>query len=140
MRQLQTAVVLMVVVGMSVAVHAQQATPAAQHVDYETFFKLDVQSRIRVFNEVTAENRAELVKTQIQRWLDQNRARLTPEQVKLLEEAVTLTVADNYKGPMNDELRTKMQSLEKRMGAAFSQEDLRDAITINGPYIPKKIK
>lgn len=107
-------------------------------VNYDTFMKQDFEGRIRVFNQVTPENRAELVQTQIKRWVDKNRARLTPEQLKVMDENLAFAVADRYRQPMNDEQRATAKELESRNAALFSREDLREALTIQGTYIPKK--
>ena len=41
---------------------------------------------------------------------------------------------------MNDELKKKVADLEARTLALFSHEDVRQAMTIHGDYIPKKTK
>ena len=115
-----------------------QVAPAAAVVDYDTFMKQDFEGRIRVFNQVTPENRAELVQTQIKRWVEKNRARLTPEQLKAMDENLAFAVAERYRQPMNEEQRAKVKELESRNAALFSREDLREALTIHGTYIPKK--
>ena len=115
-----------------------QVAPAPVVVDYDSFMQQDVQGRLRVFNQVTPENRAELVQTQIKRWVEKNRARLTPEQLKAMDENLAFAVADRYRQPMNEEQRAKAKELESRTAALFSREDLREALTIHGTYIPKK--
>jgi hypothetical protein len=55
-------------------------------VNYDQFFLKPVKERIKIFNEISAENRAFLVKTQAERWLAANRSRLTVEQVSIVEE------------------------------------------------------
>jgi MinD-like ATPase involved in chromosome partitioning or flagellar assembly len=115
-----------------------QVAPTSSVVDYDTFMQQDVQSRIRVFNQVSPENRAELVQTQIKRWVEKNRTRLTPEQLKVMDENLAFVVADRYRQAMNEEQRAKAKELEARTAALFSPEDMREALTINGTYIPKK--
>ena len=131
--------VAMVIAVIVVATPAwAQVAPASAVVDYDTFMKQDVQDRIRAFNQVTPENRAELVQTQIKRWVEKNRARLTPEQLKVMDENLAFAVADRYRQPMNEEQRARAKELESRNAALFSREDLREALTIHGTYIPKK--
>jgi hypothetical protein len=107
-------------------------------VDYDMWWKLDVQERIRVFNEVTPENRADLVKEQVTRWLDANRARLNADQIKLLDEVMSAITPDVYRLPRQPEAVERMKALEARAAALLSREDAGDALTIQGPYIPKK--
>ena len=115
---------------------APPAKPAA--VDYDTFMKLDVQGRIRTFNEVTAESRAELVQTQIKRWTEKNKARLSAEQLKMIEEILAFVTADRYRQQMTEAERALMKDLETRTAALFSREDMMQMMTINGDYIVKK--
>lgn len=129
----------MAVLALAMATAAwAQVAPAGGVVDYDTFMKQDFEGRIRVFNQVTPENRAELVQTQIKRWIEMNRARLTPEQLKVMEENLAFVVADRYRQPKNEEQRAKAKELESRTAALFSRDDMRQALTIHGTYIPKK--
>lgn len=133
------AVVALAIVALAVATPTwAQVAPAPRTVDYDTFMQQDTEGRIRVFNQVTPENRAELVQTQIKRWIEINRARLTPEQLKAMEDNLAFAIADNYRQPMNEDLRARMKQLESRTAALFSREDMRQALTIHGTYIPKK--
>ena len=131
--------VAMAVLALAVATAAwAQVAPATGVVDYDTFMKQDFEGRIRIFNQVTPENRAELVQTQIKRWVEMNRARLTPEQLKVMEENLAFVVADRYRQPMSEDQRAKARELESRTAALFSRDDMRQALTIHGTYIPKK--
>ena len=132
--------VALAVVALAVATPTwAQVAPAPGVVDYDTFMQQDTQGRIRLFNQVTPENRAELVQTQIKRWVEQNRARLTPEQLKVMDDNLAFAIADHYRQPMNEELRAKAKELESRTAALFSREDMVQALTIRGTYIPKKL-
>jgi hypothetical protein len=110
----------------------------AATVDYDTFMQQDVEGRIRTFNQITPENRAELVQTQIKRWVSQHRDRLTAEQAAMMDENLAFVTADRYRQPMNDEDRAKAKELEARTVALFSRDDIRQAMTINATYIPKQ--
>jgi hypothetical protein len=106
-------------------------------VDYDSFMKLDLQGRIKTFNEISPENRATIVRTQIERWTGKNRARLTHEQVALMEENSRFATAEIYAKPMTDDVATKAKELETRAAVVFSREDMRQALTIHGDHIPK---
>ena len=111
-------------------------------VDYDTFMKQDVQSRIAMFNGITPENRADLVHTQIQRWVEANRERLTPEQLGLTQEWLDHVTADNYRESVADDLKAermvRAKDLETRAAKVFSKEDMMQALTIHGSHIPRK--
>jgi hypothetical protein len=118
------------------AVASTAQTPAT--VEYDAFFKLDNQARIRLFNEVSAENRAALVREHIERWIEANRARLTPQQLEVMKANAAFATADKYRLPMTAEVRLEIGALEARSRAVFSPEELRQAMTIHGDHIPKK--
>jgi hypothetical protein len=84
------------VLATAMPARAQVQTPAS--VDYDSFMQQDLQGRIRTFNQVTPENRAELVQTQIKRWVEQNRTRLTPEQLKVMDENLAYVTAKTATG------------------------------------------
>ena len=130
------AVFAMVVLATAMPARAQVQTPAS--VDYDSFMQQDLQGRLRTFNQVTAENRAELVQTQIKRWVEQNRTRLTSEQLKVMDENLAYVTADRYRQPMTQEERAKAKEVEARTAAVFTREDMVQALTINATYIPKK--
>jgi len=111
-------------------------TPPA--VDYDTFMQQDVQGRLRLFNQVTPENRAELVQTQIRRWVEKNQARLTPEQLSVMAQNLAFVTADRYRQPMNEAQMAQAKEMEARTAAVFSREDMVQALTIRGDYIAKK--
>lgn len=138
MKLIRLVAMAMVALGIVTPAWAQVASAPAV-VDYDTFMQQDVQGRIRVFNQVTPENRAELVQTQIKRWLEKNRARLTPEQLKVMDENLAFVTADRYREPMNDERRAAAQQLERRNSAVFTRDDIAQAITIYATYIPKAV-
>ena len=57
-------------------------------IKYDQFFLKPAKDRLEIFNEISAENRSFLVKTQAERWLAANRSRLTHEQVSVAEEII----------------------------------------------------
>lgn len=88
------------------------ATEQVKTIDYDTFGKLDLQGRIKAFNEISPENQAELVKTHAKRWLEKNRNRLTAEQISVLEENIAFITPDIYRLPKRDEDVKRSKELE----------------------------
>ena len=115
------------------------AEPAAQDskIEYDEFCKLDVKSKNGFFAVASPENRAELIRTQLQRWLAKNRARLNTAQVLVIEENIAFIKADLYKLPRREEDMAKAKALEQRTLALMSREDMTEAFTIFGSCIPK---
>jgi hypothetical protein len=78
------------------------------------------------------------VRTQIQRWTDANRPRLTAEQVRCLEEMRGFISPDLYRRPTPDPLLAKLKELEARALTLFSPDDLARAVTLEAAsYIPR---
>ena len=105
-------------------------------VDYDTFMRGDVQTRIRTFNEVSAENRADLVATHIRRWIDANKHRLSDEQLGITGEWLRFVTPDAYSFDKSEDARAQLKELETRSAALFSREDMGQALTIHGRHIP----
>jgi hypothetical protein len=116
-----------------VVVHAAQST-----VDYDTFMQQDVQGRLRTFNAITPENRAVLVRTQVERWLAANQDRLTSDQTAAMRDFIAFVQPDAYRPETRDAYLPRAKELEQRAAALFTREDLRQALTIQGSYIPPK--
>ena len=123
---------------LMVSVGAAAAGQAPQKVTYETFCSLpDDQARRAAFNAVTPENRAELVRTQLERWREANKSRLSSQQLALLAQMHALVTPESYTaGPAQEEARNKMRALEPKMVELFSVADIQ-AMQPNAPCPPK---
>lgn len=113
------------------------AAAQSSRVAYDDFCGLERERKIRLFNEISPENRAELVRTQIQRWLDKNKARLSEAQIKLMMDNIAFIKADLYRIPRRDEDLAKAKELEQRALAIMTREDMTDAMTMFGGCIAK---
>ena len=124
---------LMLVVGtLSVAPTAAQQ--AQQTVDYDIFCKLpDTQTKRETFLAVSPDNRAQLVRTQLERWRDANRAKLTEKQLTALAELIAAITPDTYaEGPKGEEARVKARSLSELQFQLFTM----DQVQAMQPYAP----
>ena len=111
---------------------------AVNAVTYDAYMQLDMPGRIRTFNQVSPENCADIVRTHIQRWLDANRSRLTEEQIAVMEENISFITTDKYALPKTDENMARLKQLEAKAAALFTREEMFQALTIQGSYIPPK--
>jgi hypothetical protein len=111
----------------------QEQTP----IGYDQFMPQPLQERRRIFNEISAENRALLIKTHIGRWLAANRLRLTPEQIAVLEEITTYITPELYQAERDmEEVERKAEALRKKAEAVFSREDVRQILSDRPDYVP----
>ena len=129
---------VVVLVGLvAVAAVAAQDTPRWA-IDYDTFWTMDLQGRLRAFNEATPENRAALVREHLTRWMDANRARLSTEQLKVLGENLAAITPDFYRVPQRPEVMERAKALEAKTAAVMSRDDIGASMTLYGAYIQKK--
>jgi len=106
-------------------------------INYNQFFLKPVKERIKILNEISAENRAFLVKTQAERWLAANRSRLTHEQVSTVEEYI-LSISPKWYETRDDfeKIDPKAETLVKKVEAVLSREDVMQLATNRADYIP----
>ena len=77
----------LLLVSAALSVGPVRAAQTPQNLEYEVFCKIaDVQERRTAFLATTPENRATLVRTQLERWRDANKARLNAKQLDLEDE------------------------------------------------------
>ena len=107
-------------------------------VNYDQFFLKPVKERIEIFNEITAENRAFLVKTQAERWMEANRSRLSREQVFIVEEFIQSISPEWYKTKhdFSEKIDPEAEALVKKIEASISRKDVLQLATNRADYIP----
>jgi hypothetical protein len=112
-----------------------QNPPAASELEYETYCKKEEKEKRRLFRAATPDQQSTLARTQIERWRDANRAQLSQEQVKVLQELWTMAVPAMFE--RTAEGKAKLADFEARADAAFSGAEM-DAISPYGPCIATK--
>lgn len=106
-------------------------------VGYDQFFVKPVKERIKILNEISAENRAFLFKTQAERWLSANHFRLTHEQIAVVEELIQSISPEWYKSERNfDEIEPEAEVLIKKLESILCREDVMELATERAKYIP----
>jgi hypothetical protein len=99
-------------------------------IDYDSFRAKSWADRISIFNAVSAEERAELVRTHVSQWLSLHRQELSGEQIKIVEEIVASISADLYTLPRDEDLVSRFMDLVKRTAMLLSRDQMRDALTM----------
>jgi hypothetical protein len=105
-------------------------------VTYDEFMSRPFSERLTVFNQITAEDRAHLVQAHLTRWITREKSRLSPEQLGVLEEAVTAIKPAWYRRPKAAGTREALMELEQRVAQVLSREDMMQALTIRAEHIP----
>ena len=137
MRRAATCCVLAVLTS-GVMAQEQTAKPIAP-IEYDTFCKLpDQDTKRAAFLATTAENRATLVRTQLERWRDANQTRLNDKQKTSLAAVIKSITSETYAdGPQGEEARIKSRALMTEFEPLFTRDDLM-AMQPNAPCIARK--
>ena len=98
--------------------------------DYDDFIKLNVDQRRDRFAAISAENKAMIVQTHAQRWLRNNRGRLTTSEVGVFEEIIAFITSDLYRERADDTLDKREQELRTTMRCRVSPDDVREATNV----------
>ena len=100
-------------------------------IDYDSFRAQSWAERISLFNAISAEERAELVRTHVSRWLNVHRRELTDEQIAIVEENIAYISPALYELPRNEALIGEFLELAERTAMLLSREQMRDALTMH---------
>lgn len=112
-------------------------TPEELTISYDQFMPQTLRRRIQLFNEVSAENRALLLRTHVERWLAANRRRLTPEQIAILKEIGERISPEWYREDRDFErLRDEVEGLRARAEAVLPLEDVVQILSNRADYVP----
>jgi hypothetical protein len=99
--------------------------------------QLTPNGRLEKFQELTAAERAALLREQAVRWRRLHAERLTPEQNQLLEQMVEFIQPELFEGRRhNEDLIKTFMSLEEKISGAFTSEESLEAFTLRGSYLP----
>ena len=106
---------------------AAQSRPAAadhESMTYDQFMHdLTSEDRYKIFvGELSPEKRASLMVTHYTRCLAALGSTLTPEQTAIIHDAQEALTADVYRNPPDTAAMQKLQAVEMRAQAAFSEE------------------
>lgn len=106
-------------------------------IGYDQFMPQPLQERLRLFNEMSAENRALIMKTHVERWLAANRPRLTDEQVAVVEEMFRIITPESYQEERDfEKIHQEAERLRAKAEAVFSREDVVQIMSDRADYVP----
>jgi hypothetical protein len=107
-------------------------------IGYDEFMPQPFSERRRIFNEISAENRALLIKTHIERWLATNRQRLNNEQITVVEETIIPFITpERYRAERDTEkVEQEADALIQKAESVFSREDLWQILAPRADYVP----
>ena len=132
-------VLVLAVIGVVALAFSSSVSAQAPTVDYDTLMQQQDKAAIRrQFAQLSPENKALIVRTQIERWINANRARLLPAQLQVMQEMAAVVSPDLYSPNRTEATLARVQELEKRAISLLSKEDVGRAATLEmAVYIPK---
>ena len=83
-------------------------------IDYHTFRKQGWEERLTIFNALSAEEKADLVRTHISLWLQAHREELTAAQIEVVQANIRFVTPELYTHPKREELLNAIKELEFR--------------------------
>ena len=98
--------------------------------DYDDFMKLSVHQRHARFDTISAENKAMIVRTHSERWLRNNRGRLSASEVEVFEEIIAFISPDLYRKRRDDALDKREGALRAKMKCRVNPTDIREATNL----------
>jgi hypothetical protein len=127
-----------VVCGSSLVVSQQPkpatSPPSAAEIEYDAFCKRTQQEKRAIFRAATPAQKAAIMRNQMERFRDANRARLSKTQLDLLGDVLAVLTPAAFAD--DREAQAKLEALSDRIGSTFPSED-EDAMDRDGPCIPK---
>jgi hypothetical protein len=105
-------------------------------VDYDVVMSGDWDHRMRSLDGITADERAEFMRTHRRRWFAANRHRLSPAQISSMEEQIAFISAELYRRPIDPDLYRQAKELEAKARQLFSPSDIYQ-LTFHGDRVPE---
>ncbi|MBI4468646.1 MAG: hypothetical protein HY650_04910 [Acidobacteria bacterium] len=107
-----------------------------EEITYDELMIAGCGDKRTLFEELSPEKRSDLLRTHIQRFIDNNRTKLGEEQLDVIIEGLAQVKPDVYVRPRTGAELTAFREFDRRAKASFSDEERRDIFTLEGRYQP----
>lgn len=98
--------------------------------DYDEFRSLTWEERTAILRTLSAEEKAELFRSQTSAWLNRHSTELTPPKIELLREAIELAVPEMYVCPRSSELTARVDDFARRARNLLTPTEFVEALTM----------
>ncbi len=102
----------------------------ATRIEYREYIQKTREERIAIFNAVSPDERAELMRTHLTLWLDANRGDLALTQVAAIERVIALVTPALYTDPKNERQIRRFIRETQRAAAILTAEQAISALWI----------
>ena len=113
-----------------VAVDRQSARP---EIAFDEFMRLSPQARTERFGSLSAAGKAHIKRTQGERWLAANRARLSAKQLAATEAAIAFVSPDIYSRASDAAVIKRGEQLARDLSCAVGQDLAREVFLVDRP-------
>lgn len=111
--------------------------PEQPIISYDRFMPQALEQRRQIFNEISAENRALLMRTHIERWLAANKSRLNSEQASVVEEGIRFVSPEKYEEDQDlEKIHREIEAIVAKAETVLSREDVMQIFSPRADYIP----
>ena len=111
-------------------------TSAQTLVTYDEYAQLSRDEQVSLFQEISAENRALLARTQAERWLALNREKLDAQQLEAVKAAIETIDPALYEEDKTAEWEATTERIMKKLLAVLPPEEVGQGFGAGAPYIP----
>lgn len=121
----------------------EPSTPTSvRQVTYDEFISLTVDQRRERFRQMSPENKALVIRTHGERWLNDNRGRLTATERAIFREVIDFVTPELYRTPMAPEVDRKERALRAKLRCRVDDNDVMRAFNVfrapgDPPVAPK---
>lgn len=101
-----------------------QTPPIARDLSYEDFVRLDAKQRREAFGRLTPESKASIVRTHAERWLSDNRQRLSSNELSIFQEIIATVTPDLYRKPPDPSSIRRERDINANSRCRVNPEDV----------------
>ena len=112
---------------------AGQTPSPPSEITYDEFVKLDRAARTKRFNTLSADSKALIKRTQAERWLADNRLRLSGLQIAAVTDAIAFVTPDIYRQPDDPAIRKREESVKQKLTCALGRDVATQAFALHPP-------
>ena len=115
----------------------------AQEWTLERFRELPEATQVTVFQQLSADQKAALMRAHATDWLNRNGASLRPYQIDAVRAGIDFVKAEIYASPRREDLRDEEERVKRRIGCALGSSRAQQAFsltrTTDGPDLDRSL-
>ena len=93
-----------------------------QKLAYDEFVTLPDDRRDAVFQRLNAEDKAAIMRTRFERWLEEHRKDLSARQISTVGEAIDLVTPQIFEGPPDEQMKRRQNDVSERLACSLGSE------------------